>query len=135
MSALWHYSGVALVVAAMCSAAGLVVAHKDRLRAGIASTLYSWAAIAATFVIIAGAYMVDTLPLTASRSHPVTLHMHLESSVARTTIALRLLLLIETMTWVLYALLAFRRQQSRRWSSERPDETPIAAFDRTITSS
>ena len=122
VSAMWRYVGVSCVVAVVCSAAGLLAANRTRVRERIASTAYAWAAITATSAIIAFGYMIDALPLAPTRTNPVTLGDHLAASVDRTTIAIRLLLLVETIIWALCALLAVRQHLDRR-----ADDAPASA--------
>lgn len=104
---------VLLVAAGACTLAGLFTVRRARRALDLGSTAASWVALAGTIGALVAAYAVG----------PYELSWHLSTSIARTTIAPRLLLLVEVVVWGLtvwdaLALAPARLARARAESAE-----------------
>ncbi len=87
-------TGGVLIVAALCALIGRNVAGPARERAHIGSSAWVWALVGFTAIALSMDYILATDGLTN----------HLDSSVERVTIVLRLLLMLDITLWVLCAV-------------------------------
>lgn len=83
-----------IATAAAMSLVGSAILSPTRELMGIGSSVWTWAAIAGCATAIGGAYLIT----------PNDLEWHLNSSIERTTISLRLLALIEILRWAVISL-------------------------------
>jgi hypothetical protein len=109
-----HQVSVVALAAAAVSIAGLVVAGPIRRRVSGTLTPWMWLAWLGTVGSLVFAYVVSSRPLA----------WHLQTSVARTTIAPNLLLLAEGAVWTL-ALAASVRDELRTRADAETDRPPI----------
>lgn len=110
---VWRETWVIVIVAACVSAVGLVVATNARRELSTTAWPWMWAAWLATTASLVYAYVVSPAPL----------DWHLATSVDRTTIAPRLLLLAEAFIWGTAAIAALRQDEA----GARPTLTPWSA--------
>jgi hypothetical protein len=99
------------VAAACCTGAGLLAMRTARRSLGMGSSRWTWATIAATTASIVGAYLIS----------PHDVAWHLGTSVDRTTIVLRLMLVTEIAGWTVAAL--------NRLSAALPATAPAPGVD------
>lgn len=83
-----------LAVAAAVTLAGSAFLRITRSRMSLGSSAWTWCAIGGTALILGAAYLVS----------PNEIRWHLATSVDRTTIGLRLLLLVEILCWAAVSL-------------------------------
>lgn len=118
-SAVWHEVSEIVIVAAGVSVLGLLLATSARRQLSGTAWPWMWIAWLATMTSIVYAYVVSPDPL----------HLHVISSVDRTTVAPRLLLLAESLLWGSTAVAALRsgRADARETRRPQPDEIQIPA--------
>ena len=116
--AIWRWCRWELVVAAACAGAALAVARRPRSEALGVGPWAVWGAIAGCLGAIALAYVIS----------PNDIEWHLRTSVDRTTVAPRLLLLVEA-TMSAFVLLSWWRDRAVHppaWRAAPPPVLPAA---------
>jgi len=113
VDAVWHEMAEIVLVAAGVTVVGLLVATSARRRLSGTAWPWMWLAWLATTASLVYAYVVSPAPL----------EWHLMTSVDRTTIAPRLILLAEALVWGFAAVAALRQDAGRA----RPTVTPWSA--------
>ena len=104
------YAWILFAVALACSMVGTPLLGKLRRSMSLASETWNWAAVAGTGAIVGTAYLVT----------PHELRWHLMTSVERTTIGLRILLLSQALVWVVIALNALVGGAEKREAPSAP---------------
>jgi len=117
ISGVWHEMSEIVLVAAGISVLGLLVATRARRELSATAWPWMWIAWLGTMTSIVYAYVVSPDPVP----------LHLLSSVDRTTVAPRLVLLAESLLWGSAAVAAFRSRRAgvRNAPSATGDEVGV----------
>jgi uncharacterized membrane protein (Fun14 family) len=107
---VWQQMSSIVIVVAGVSVLGLLIATRARRELSGTSWPWMWIAWLATTTSVVYAYVVSPAPL----------HWHLRTSVDRTTMAPRLILLTEALVWGAAAVAALRSPSRPAADGERP---------------
>jgi hypothetical protein len=112
--------------AVACTVGGLLVSRGKRRLLGLGSTFLVWTVIVGELVALVSAYVLS----------PYDLGWHLATSIERTTIAPRLLLIVEIGCWMLCSAMVLwpqhdaasgAGQSEAEGATERSDPSPVAS--------
>lgn len=113
LAGMWRWCRWELIVAVAVAAVGVAVARRDRTTMVGHGVLRLWVAVAGCLASLLLAYLIS----------PHGIEWHLRTSVDRTTLAPRLLLLVDIAVWV---MVLAARPRDRGAPPPPPDEAPAA---------